>query len=221
MPLLLQRKVAFIHIPKTGGTTIEKLLSDAFPDDFCLMETHGFGPPQFIKNTAARREIKARCSRAGGGNGVCPQHWPYDEIKRRVVPDLDEWWAFTFVRSPWSRLFSEYRYLKKIMQRTDKAFHEWVPHILTEARRDPNVLDNHIRPQSDFVSPRVEIFHFENFTEGVRTIASRLGIEKFHVEHRLKSGNAEEFRSTYNDQTKKLVADFYRQDIEKFGYESE
>ena len=218
MPLLLERKVAFIHIPKTGGTTIEKLLSDAFPDDFCLMETHGFGPRQFIADNAARREVKARCARSGGGNGVCPQHWPYDEVKQRAVPDIDDWWAFAFVRSPWSRLFSEFRYLKRIMHRTQKSFHEWVPHILTEARRDPNILDNHIRPQSDFLSPRVEIFRFERFSDGIASIVSRLGIKSIRVEHRLKSGKADGYRSAYDARTKELVADFYRQDIEKLGY---
>jgi uncharacterized caspase-like protein len=73
--------------------------------------------------------------------------------------------GFAILRDPVARLVSEYRYRAgQVRRRTDKAmppFGAWVGRSFRRYDRDPYVLDNHIRPQTEFVVPGLQLFAFE------------------------------------------------------------
>jgi hypothetical protein len=162
--------------------------------------------------------IANRVALHGCSQKVSPQHWTYEDLKQ-VVPDLDEWWSFAFVRSPWPRLYSEYRYLTRFVKRPMPSFEQWVPDILGKAKSDPSAHDNHLRPQCEFVGPRTEIFRFENLPEGIAKVAARLGIQDYHVQQHFKSGEVDEYKRVYTPELIRLVADHYREDVRRFGYQ--
>ena len=77
-------KILFIHIPKTGGTTIEDFLCDSFKISF-----HTIGVPSALK--------------------ITPQHLQIKDIE--LLFNGKEWdYAFSVVRSPYERLKSEFFY---------------------------------------------------------------------------------------------------------------
>ena len=80
-------KYIYIHIPKTGGSTIKKTLPFT-----PIKYNHGIGYDKniYILNT---------------------YHSKVDELKL----DLTNYYLFTFVRNPYDRLYSSYLYLKKIL----------------------------------------------------------------------------------------------------------
>jgi hypothetical protein len=79
MPICRQRKLAFIHIPKTGGITIESVF--------------GFG--------------RTEADLFGEMDGLELAHLTAEQMMK-YVPDFRDYFSFAIVRNPWERLVSEY-----------------------------------------------------------------------------------------------------------------
>ncbi|HFU74845.1 MAG TPA: hypothetical protein ENK66_01225, partial [Arcobacter sp.] len=92
-------KILFVHIPKTGGTSIEKWLSKYF--------TMTFSSP--IPPTAMK---------------VCPQHLQIKDLQ--ILLGDNTWdYAFSIVRNPYQRIESEYFYRMK-SRKIQPDFSTWV-----------------------------------------------------------------------------------------------
>ena len=196
MPILENngKRVLYLHIPKTGGTTINNWLGSVVRRSFYSGST-----PQGFK--------------------VTPQHLPLGDF--RVLFDDDYFdWKFAIVRNPYDRLESEFFYLthnafKRSGRRPD--FSTWVVNNLDGFRRNPFIHDNHLRPQLDFLDSDVTVFRFENGLEyAARTIAEQLGIdspEKFPV-----TNSRPREAVNWTLQALENFNDLYRRDLEKLGY---
>ena len=76
--------------------------------------------------------------------------------------------------------------------------------------------DNHIRPQVEFVSKRLEVFAFEDGLEAPLAKACEyLGLEAPPLRHE-KRGTKVKLEATA--QTLANIADFYQDDFSEFGY---
>ncbi len=157
MPILENagRRVLYLHIPKTGGTTINNWLGSVVRRSF-----YSGSPPQGFK--------------------VTPQHLPLGDF--RVLFDDDYFhWKFAVIRNPYDRLESEFFYLThNAMRRTSRRpdFSTWVINNLDGYRRNHHIHDNHLRPQLDFLDEDVTVFRYENGLEkAAAAAAEQLGIE--------------------------------------------
>lgn len=134
------RIVFFVHIPKTGGASVDHYLA-----------AHG---------------AMALWTSGGQGWAKCsPQHIHaavYDRIVPRGFADA----AFTIVRNPLTRLISEYRY-RKARRKLDIGFDDWALRAMAKRDRDPYALDNHLRPQHEFIRGDLTLFRFEDGLEPV------------------------------------------------------
>ncbi len=147
MPLFRanSRSLLFVHIPKTGGSSLVKALSDLCTTWF---------------STGVLPESMA----------VSPQHMPIDDL-RAVLPDAPWDIAVAVVRNPYDRLESEYRYRTKAQRNRfgeTPTFAVWVDRHLSRAAQDPTHLDNHLRPQVSFVDEDVQLHRYE---DGLRDLA--------------------------------------------------
>ena len=142
------RSVLFVHIPKTGGSSVERYLS-----------RHG---PVLLKGNG--REAGLRCS---------AQHLHAEALASIDAADGHDW-SFTIVRHPVARLVSEYRYQmrKPGWLRSRLSFAGWLSYALSRLAIDPWYRDNHFRPQHAFILPGMEIMRFE---DGVDTCLRRIG----------------------------------------------
>ncbi|OED35155.1 hypothetical protein AB833_31455 [Chromatiales bacterium (ex Bugula neritina AB1)] len=196
MPIFEQggTKVLFIHIPKSGGTSIENMLKQ-----YVTMTFHSPIPSSGLK--------------------VCPQHLQINDF--RILFNQVPWnWIFTVVRNPYDRVESEYFYrtedqLKKIGMRVN--FSQWVVNNLTNAMRNRFLFDNHLRPQTDFIDGDVEVFKYE---DGLHHIFPKLE-EHFDIPEPLKLPH--DNRSTpseiqWTNEALNLVADFYKDDFKQLNY---
>lgn len=134
---------------------------------------------------------------------------------------------FCFVRNPWDRLVSAYHYLRQghpnspvveILQRSD-GFADFVMHML---REKVVARELHIRPLHSFVVDRngrlaVDfVGRFEHLARDCDVVARRLGVScSLRVQNRSPH---EDYRTYYDDQTRRIVEEFYRRDIELFEY---
>lgn len=142
---------------------------------------------------------------------------------------------FAFVRNPYDRLVSCYR--DKIRSPSEfgviaadhKRLYEDMPfnEFVRKVHKIPdNKADKHFKSQHCFVTnskgkliPNF-IGKFENLDEDFKKIMNRLQVENPPaLPQKNKSKRAKDYRKYYDDETKRLVEQRYKKDLELFNYE--
>lgn len=203
-------KTLFIHIPKTAGQSIETL----FLDDLGLQWSEraplllrpnpnaNLGPPRLAHLTITEYLTCGYISRT----------------------TFDHYFKFCFVRNPWDRALSMYKYL------TNKA--ETFESFLSNHLGNPNSkLAYFFKPQTHYAldpNKRVKvdfIGKFETLQEDLDPIIRRLHLdaELKHINASREAPNKTNTHSTYRDffcqKTRKIIERFYASDIKAFNYE--
>jgi hypothetical protein len=190
------KMVLFVHIPKTGGSTVEEVLKAA-------------GGLQALKYH----------KRLGYSNST-PQHMHWD-VLGHWIPKAFYDVAFCTVRAPFARLVSEYRWRRSLSQKPVPAFDDWIIQSFESWTKNPHLYDNHIRPQTDFIGPRVKVFRLEDGLEAPVSFglgALGLADAKPPIHHARKS---ERDPLQVSVATLDKVRSFYGRDYEVLGYRPE
>ncbi|WP_349829307.1 sulfotransferase family 2 domain-containing protein [Brevibacterium litoralis] len=145
MPVFLKhgKSVLFVHIPKAGGTSVERM----FQNDGWEMQLHNARP------------MYRRCS---------PQHMHGEILAERVnLAYFDA--IFGIVREPIARFRSEYAMRVELTDNTisAKVVERWADNKIRQYQSNNYALDNHLRPQHEFMVPNISIFRFEDGLENV------------------------------------------------------
>lgn len=206
MPLfrIAGKTVLFIHVPKTGGTSVENALSKLAP-----MSMHSRG----------RKENRLRMGGERQGRGIPLQHLHAAPLAALLDPALVDY-AFLIVRNPVDRLISEYRHSRELGRpETLFGFSAWLRFSLAVARQVPGFRNNHFRPQSDFACFGAKIFRFEDgLAASVKQVAADLGVEVPPLSHDRPS---QKFEVAVRDGDRSLIRQWYKTDFEMFGYSPE
>lgn len=215
MPVSLSLRCLFVHIPKTGGTSIEKAL-DIFGDWRIEDRERLFG------------RIASPDLLAAGFLSRYLQHLTLPELRPLLPPALaDGLLSFSFVRNPWDRMVSIHAHpdpdlleqaaaqglelrglpFPTFLDRTACLRHI---HLLSQHRF---ILDSAGRPLVDFIG------RFENLANDFRKISTALGTpgDLPHA-NASQARQHRDYRPCYTLATRDLVARRYARDIELFGY---
>ncbi len=219
MPIIKTKNklVFFAHVPKCGGTTIEKTLIN---NNIHL----SFLNPTFTKNTL--------------WNNSSPQHIPASAL---AIIFKDGFFdsKFAVVRDPVSRFLSAYNHSKrhgKIEEYTN--FENFLSVLESSVRKDDSyfnyMLDNHYLPASRFIPPDSKIFYLEDGLEQVFkwlenetnlnniTIAEQQNIGDYgstHSHNSVKNKVRDVKRPRYDDLTPEQIErirDLYKEDYHRF-----
>lgn len=150
MPLfrLGDRLVLFVHIPRTGGTSIATHLGRSSAGAL-----------------VADEEIP--------GLRLKPQHF-HAELYDLMLPPAFYDYGFCVTRNPLDRLVSAY----KAHARANESFDLWTESVFDQYTTDPYLLGNHIRPQLEFLRDKMDIFRFEDGLEkAVATVTEAVGAQ--------------------------------------------
>ena len=125
--------LVFVHINKTAGTTIRRILRGSFGSRHCEVEQwHGAwqDPPFSAPDLARLRRIYPNL-KSIAGHGIKG----YPDLHQRST----EFRYFTFIRDPLKVCASRYQYRLDHKKKNDLTFEEWI-------QKDPfrNTLTNHI-----------------------------------------------------------------------------
>ncbi len=137
-------------------------------------------------------------------------------------------YKFTFVRNPWDKVVSHYKYRIKTNQTNLRdnpiSFSEWVKLTYGD---DKNLFyydkPKMFQPQNEWLlndEDKIDIDmigKFENINKDFQIIADQIGCDS-KLPHRNKTEKVD-YREFYNDETKAIVAKWFQRDIELFKYE--
>jgi hypothetical protein len=193
-----------MHVPKVAGTSVETWLESLAPLQLSTIYNSGW-------------THSLRCT---------PQHFDAHDI-RCLFRDGYFDYAFLFVRDPYARMESEYRYLcaqKKVRSRLrdfgrTPDFATWAVREMKAAEQDPWALDNHLRPQWEFAYPGADRFRLEDgLTAGLTVAAARMGVPAPETAPALNRTAGMDIRTAWTDEARAHVARRYARDFQEFGY---
>ncbi|GAB5390341.1 MAG: sulfotransferase family 2 domain-containing protein [Alphaproteobacteria bacterium] len=190
-------KAIMVHVPKTGGTSVE----------------YAFG---FIKIDKPEDFVP----RAGlhDADAMGPKHARARRLKLDYPEIWNEYFTFAFVRNPWDRLVSSYHWAKqgnKPRLQKFNSFEEFVLEMPNIKARLKNTQLNFIANKRgkilvDFVG-RTETMD-RDFAHVCERIGSDLELPRINTS---KRGDYTEY---YTDEMRKIVDEVFADDIEAFGY---
>lgn len=206
------RKFIFVHIPKTGGTSMALALeARAHKDDILIGDT-----PK-----ARRRKARAKTLNA---KGRVWKHSTLADIHGALSEeDLRGMFVFTLVRNPWDRMVSYYHWLQ------DQSFdHPAVSLAKTVdfegfVRAPQTAQSFKSNPYRSYVSnsngaERANAFvRLEALEEDLAPITEHLGFP-LDIPHVNRSQRPSDYRLAYSDATVEAVASMCAEDISRFGY---
>lgn len=199
------RNVLFIHVPKAGGSTVERVFGTS---GYQVL----YRDPKTGPNSVNRLR---RCS---------PQHMHAEMLTknfRLAAFDL----IFMVTRDPMARFRSEYgmRNSTSLQNGTVEDVDQWADKAFRRYLSDQFVFDNHIRPQSEFHIGKCHVYRLEDGLDHlVRELNSRFGFGlDEHIprvmDRRSASGSASS-DVQLSPALQHRLQDFYREDFTRFGY---
>ena len=193
-----KHKFIFIHIPKTGGTSIERALDG---------------------NVRSEKDASSDL-----GNTYSEyKHWKTSDYETNCPELFDCYFKFMFIRNPWDRLVSRYEWQKFVLpeshinfktivrrtfkefikQRASAIFNKW---CYCDLMRDTNG-----KRVVDFIG------RFENLQNDFDIVCDKIGGPRKQLPNtnHLQRKNYTEY---YDNETREIVAQVFQRDIEYFDY---
>ena len=208
-------KFLFIHIPKTGGSTIKNsLVYEKSNNQYTSLR-------QVIQKSQPEKLI-----RIDHKDRIINSHNSIYQISRSVR--IDNYFKFAFVRNPWDRIVSYYHYLIQYWDLSKDhplTFRDWV--LNSKSKKGRSFLDSRCAriTQFDHVSNLETkellldfVGKFENLQEDFDKVCKIIDIpsQKLNI---VNTSKHEHYTKYYNEDTKNMIGDYYRKDIEYFDYE--
>lgn len=195
-------KFVFIHIPKTGGTSLEWMLRD-----------QGIvrqGEPNF--------------------HSIYFKHISAVQMQIMLGEEYGEYFKFAMIRNPWDWLVSMYEFcrgfaypflygtpysLKVPRKQQRMSFAEWLPWFrATFQMQQVDILSD-----EDGKIIVDEIFRFEDLQQCPAAIGARLNLDLDQHLPKLKSSIRKPLSHYYHDVgVRNLVEELFADDVAKFGY---
>ena len=200
--LSLSHKFLFVHIPKTGGNTIQNILTP-YSEDQIVAQAEQDGRERF--------EVRGRFTRH--------KHATLADYHAQMPPALfAELFKFCAVRDPWSRAISFYFTPRRWMKRGLTPY--W-------SRDEFLALLPQLQPMVDYLKIGGQVhaldglIRLESLGEELPPMLERIGIavDRAQLPH-LNRSLAGDCRSYFeaDPDLVDVVAEHYREDIDTFGY---
>ncbi len=210
MALLADRRILFIHIPKTAGTYLRKNLKESFETEW--------DDPSDPKHVPLA-DLYRRCK----GEGV----------------DISKLYTISLVRNPWSKLYSTWKFFGQLQYKEyfsgdtdiDKDFNKWIKwtysnnYDRSKTRKGLNlwryVFNNQLNwfKSSDNEDYKInKIIKMENLDDEIVPLARELRMKRVFKGRENAQRYDIPYTQVYNQESIDLVAKHFAEDIKTFDY---
>lgn len=204
----------FIHIPKTAGVSIcHSIMSH-------LTGENTSGEIGHLSN-----KLKIQFNIRNPQKHKQAQYYSPTDITQEL---WDSYYKFSIVRNPWDRVVSEFHWRHSLPTRHPsidfKKFLRYCESRIndtTNSKRD--IYWTHAQTQKSYVANNNgklildDIFRFEELDLAMKIISKKL-----HIPLELgmyNTSNHKNYRNYYDDESKDIIENLYKEDIEIFNYE--
>ena len=211
------KQFLFVHIAKTGGTSVRTALSK-------YRWGHRYALPQFICNKLSQITSHKLGSRF-------PRHARIIAAKEMLPADyFENLYKFAIVRNPWDLQVSSYHHIKRerphIMRGYDdfESFMKWK---FDQNRNYQYHIDTSLQLQSDYLidlNGRLltdYVGRYEHLDRDFKKICHRLQIPSIDLPHKRVAKDRENYRSYYTSELIDLVSRHFAKDIALLKYQFE
>jgi len=205
-----KHKCILVHIPRCAGSSMERTI-------------------------LGRNWVGSKISNGAIGGGVTTQHLLASTAKNLYHEHWEDYFKFSFVRNPWSRMVSlaqccENFYKAKIVdgKLDPRGYIQQYPDREIDARSisahkslqpyKPAIMNavylNTLDEELDYIG------RFENLQDDWKHVCDVIGIKNtlFGSNGSKKPVSSTEYTKYYDDETREQIAQRYAKDIEYFGY---
>lgn len=205
----------FVHIAKTGGTSVRTALNK-------LRWRDPYYPMMYL------------CHRFSHLTGhkigtKFPRHAKIIAAKEMLPAEhFDQLFKFTFVRNPWDLQVSSFHHIRRERPQVMNGiedFNEFMRWKFNHERPYQYHIETSLQLQSDYLvdlhgKKLVDfIGRTENLQEDFDTACTTIGIKRLTLpQKRVAQDRKKDFRSYYADDTAALVAQHFARDAEMLGY---
>lgn len=201
-----KHKCILVHIPKTGGTSIEKIIWPNVRNRKGLLWM-GFKDKYHNKY------------QTGG-----MQHLLASQIKQEVGGDIfDSYFKFAFVRNPWDKAVSQFTYMRSRKDLRDfigMKQNDGLKRYLSLIQKKTHVQWEHqhkfvMDDNGDLMINFLGCFTF--FEKDVRHILKVLNINNATIPHIMRTHH-KPYRQHYDQESREMVYEMYKVDVETFNF---
>jgi hypothetical protein len=199
------RKLVFVHIQKTGGITVHKLLREHIPDLHTILARHAFASRAMEELDNWDEYFKFAFVRN-----------PWDRLVswHSMIRDAEE-----TEQKPWHRL-------RRYVLDNSSTFEEFIRNCTDEVEIKEGIRYSFAYNQLDYVTDEEGgllvdfIGRVENFETDIRKVLDRIDIGQRAIPHENRSSH-KHYSEMYTPDTEMIVRERFKRDIEYFGYEFE
>lgn len=206
------RGYVFVHIPKTGGTSLAAVLEDrAMKDDLLIGDT-----PKALRRKGRLKGLPAR--------GRLWKHATLGDIDGILsVEEIAQMFTFTLVRNPWDRVVSYYHWLQDqsfdhpaVRLAQSMPFDRFLRAPLVRQSLQQSPARAYMQDATGTERCRLYI-RIEHFAQDAAPLMDHLGFSLV-LPHLNPSDRAADHRGYYTTETRTIVAELCAEDIARFGY---
>jgi len=199
VPYYKKDNILFLHIPKTGGMSIESTIFEN-------------------KSTTLNEKVCPKYN-------VVQQHLTYKQIKDTYNKDIFDWenlFVFAFVRNPYTRIISEY---SKHWSNSFDSFEHFVNTIKNDYRNPK--YNNHLIPQTEFIYHKNNnVCDFmgrqENYEKDYHELCDILNIDKpMKFINKWKKDSSAVNSIKDNKDIRNTIYEMYKKDFDLLSYDKE
>jgi len=221
----MNSRKTFIHIPKNGGHSIRKQFRERF-----------LYADQFV-NQEHLQKYKMQMEKHN--EHASPNHTRWRDLNHTHLANWSNT-CFAIVRNPWDRTVGRYTFMMKVIEtgrkyselyspKTFEQFleerHEWgdIPFFWYRVIHNWYPQKDHVTDEQENL--RCDILRFEHYQHDATTYLN-VGEIKYHnvsngeiLDGRSRIAWRKDYKEFYNDSTIQIVADWYKDDIDFFGFD--
>jgi hypothetical protein len=206
MLLSIEKKFLFVHVPKTGGTSVARAL-DPWVVHPPLSAWNKLLSRFHLQKDPARVRLRV--------------HGSLTDAYAQLPDDFsDSLFKFGFVRNPWDRLVSEYSFIlareNHPRHRVVKALPDFLAYLRYERERARGRSQARMLAAPPGRRPLDFVGRFENLSADFSEACRRMGVDA-ELPH-LNRTKHRDYRDFYDAQTRAYVAEAWADEISAFKY---